>query len=73
MHGGKWTLKNLRLFLEGTRGTERTDACFRDMELLVYHTCRAVQPVMISDKHCFEVRSWQANIGLCGEKNGERD
>ncbi len=56
MHGGKWTLKNLRLFLEGTRGVVQTDACFRDMEMIIYHACKAVQPVMISDKHCFEVQ-----------------
>ena len=55
VHGGKWSLKNLRLYLEGTRGVEATDRCFRDMELLVYHGCKAVAPVMINDRHCFEV------------------
>lgn len=53
-HGGKWPLKNLRLYLEATRGAADTAKLFRDMELIIYHSLKAVQNVMISDKHCFE-------------------
>lgn len=53
-HGGKWSLNNLRLFLESTRGLAATEALFRDIERIIFHSLRAVQNVMINDKHCFE-------------------
>jgi hypothetical protein len=62
VHGGKWSLRNLRLYLEGTRGIEAANQCFRDMELLVYHACKAVQPVMLSDRHCFEMYGFDLMI-----------
>lgn len=62
VHGGKWSLRNLRLFLEGTRGIEASNQCFRDMEMLVYHACKAVQPVMLSDRHCFEMYGFDLMI-----------
>jgi tubulin polyglutamylase TTLL1 len=53
-HGGKWSVKNLRLFLQGTRGTEATNKCFEDIEDTIVHSLKAVQNVLINDKHCFE-------------------
>ncbi|KIZ01611.1 putative tubulin polyglutamylase TTLL1 [Monoraphidium neglectum] len=53
--GGKWALENLRLHLEAIRGHAATEALFADIEALVVHTLRAVQPVMVNDKHCFEL------------------
>lgn len=53
-HGGKWTVENLRLFLESTRGKEATDKLFDDMDWLIVHSLKAVQNVMSSDRHCFE-------------------
>lgn len=54
MHGGKWSVQNLRLYLEGTRGKEVTDKLFNSITWLIVHSLRAVQPVMASDRHCFE-------------------
>jgi len=53
-HGGKWTVENLRLFLEGTRGKEATDKLFDDIHWQIVHSLKAVQNVMSSDRHCFE-------------------
>lgn len=53
-HGGKWNLKNLRLYLESTRGAEATERLFRDIETIIVVSLKAVQNVMINDKHCFE-------------------
>jgi tubulin polyglutamylase TTLL1 len=77
-HGGKWHVKNLRLFIESTFGLEASNRLlcayytalllnsndgfifnpinrlFRDMDLLIIHSLKAVQGVMINDKHCFE-------------------
>lgn len=54
MHGGKWSVQNLRLFLEGTRGKEVTDRLFGNISWLIVHSLRAVAPVMATDRHCFE-------------------
>jgi tubulin polyglutamylase TTLL1 len=53
-HGGKWTISNLRLYLEGTRGKEATTKLFADIDDLLVHSAKAVQNVIINDKHCFE-------------------
>lgn len=54
LHGGKWTVQNLRLYLEGTRGKEVTDKLFGSITWLIVHSLKSVAPVMASDRHCFE-------------------
>ncbi|XP_013378638.1 probable tubulin polyglutamylase TTLL1 [Lingula anatina] len=54
VHGGKWTVANLRLFLEGTRGKEVTDKLFDEMNWMTVHSLKAVSNVMANDRHCFE-------------------
>lgn len=54
MHGGKWSVQNLKLYLEGTRGSEVTEKLFGNISWLIVHSLRAVAPVMASDRHCFE-------------------
>ncbi|XP_039962746.1 polyglutamylase complex subunit TTLL1 isoform X2 [Bactrocera neohumeralis] len=54
LHGGKWSVQNLALYLEGTRGKEVTDRLFGSIAWLIVHSLRAVAPVMASDRHCFE-------------------
>uniref|UniRef100_A0A8C4Q3R9 Tubulin polyglutamylase TTLL1 n=2 Tax=Eptatretus burgeri TaxID=7764 RepID=A0A8C4Q3R9_EPTBU len=54
VHGGKWTLGSLRLYLESTRGTRATEQLFLDMHWLILHSLKAVASVMTSDRHCFE-------------------
>ncbi|XP_071954889.1 polyglutamylase complex subunit TTLL1-like [Antedon mediterranea] len=53
-HGGKWTVENLRLFLEGTRGKEVTDKLFDEINWCTVHSLKAVAGVMANDRHCFE-------------------
>ncbi|CAG2061762.1 unnamed protein product [Timema podura] len=54
MHGGKLSVQNLRLFLEGTRGKQVTDNLFSNICWLIVHSLKAVAPVMANDRHCFE-------------------
>lgn len=54
LHGGKWSVQNLKLFLEGTRGKDVTDKLFGNISWLIVHSLRAVAPVMVADRHCFE-------------------
>jgi tubulin polyglutamylase TTLL1 len=54
IHGGKLTIHNLRLFLETTQGKDATDKLFNEMSWLIVHSLKAVAPVMVSDRHCYE-------------------
>ena len=54
LHGGKMSIQNFRLYLEGTRGRSVTDKLFADMQWLIVHSLKAVAPVMANDRHCFE-------------------
>ena len=53
-HGNKFSYKNLRLFLEGTRGHEATQQLFDTINFIIVHSLKSVQNVIINDKHCFE-------------------
>ena len=61
-HGGKWSLKNLRFYLEQTRGKDLTDRCFDGIKNIVYISLKSVQNVIINDKHCFEVYGFDVLI-----------
>lgn len=54
LHGGKMSIQNFRLYLEGTRGRTVTDKLFTEMQWLIVHSLKAVAPVMANDRHCFE-------------------
>ncbi|KAI9341181.1 tubulin-tyrosine ligase/Tubulin polyglutamylase, partial [Obelidium mucronatum] len=53
-NGGKWSLKNLILYLQGTRGKAATDKLLHDIDSIFVNSLRAVQSIMTNDKHCFE-------------------
>jgi tubulin polyglutamylase TTLL1 len=53
-HGGKWSMANLKLYLEMNYGFDKSDKCFRDIKNVIISSLKAVQPVMHTDKHCFE-------------------
>ena len=54
IHGGKWSLHNLELYLESTKGKEVTTKLFNGIKWMVVHSLKAVAPLMVSDRHCFE-------------------
>ncbi|CAK1596205.1 unnamed protein product [Parnassius mnemosyne] len=54
IHGGKMSVQNLKLYLEGTRGKAVTDKLFAAMQWLIVHSLKAVSSVMANDRHCFE-------------------
>lgn len=53
--GGKWAIEDLLLFIESTRGALAKDKLLSDMEAVIVHSLKAVQGVMINDRHCFEM------------------
>lgn len=46
-HGNKWPLQDLRLHLAATHGEAATAKLFSDIQALVLHTLKAVQPVRL--------------------------
>ena len=42
VHGGKWTVHNLRIFLEGTRGKDVADKLFDEINWVTVHSLKAV-------------------------------
>ena len=53
-HGGKWHVRNLRLYIESSFGLEASNKLFQGIDQLIIHSLKAVQNVMNNDKHCFE-------------------
>ncbi|KAJ3196180.1 putative tubulin polyglutamylase ttll1 [Irineochytrium annulatum] len=53
-NGGKWSMKNLLLFLQATRGKAVTTKLVEDIDSIIIHSLRAVQQLMTNDRHCFE-------------------
>lgn len=53
-HGGKWHVRHLRLYIEQVFGLEAANRLFAAMDSLIIHSLKAVQNVMINDRHCFE-------------------
>ncbi|CAD7702065.1 unnamed protein product [Ostreobium quekettii] len=62
LHGNKWPLADLRLFLEGVRGLEATEALFAGLEQIIVNSLKAVQNVLINDPHCFELYGYDIII-----------
>lgn len=62
VHGGKWPLANVMLYLQGAFG-HHTAQCFSDdVDFLVYQSLQAVQAVMQNDKHCFELYGYDVLV-----------
>ena len=53
--GCKWYMSQLKKYLKGCHGEEAVEKCFQAIDNIIIHTLKAVQPVIIHDKHCFEV------------------
>jgi len=53
-HGGKWSVDNLCLYVEATRGCGAGAKLLRDIHAVMLHALKAVQNVIINDPHCFE-------------------
>ncbi|KND01670.1 hypothetical protein, variant [Spizellomyces punctatus DAOM BR117] len=54
INGGKWSLKNLLLYLQATRGRAITSKLNDEIDSIIMHSLRAVQNLITNDKHCFE-------------------
>ncbi|KAH8235929.1 hypothetical protein KR032_010898, partial [Drosophila birchii] len=62
IHGGKWPLQNLWLYLDSLRGEGISTELWQRISETIRHSLDAVAPVMASDRHCFEVYGYDIII-----------
>ena len=62
VHGGKWSMENLRNYLEGTRGKAPTDQLFEDINWVCFQSLKSVQSVMLSDRYVISVVAAVAGV-----------
>eukprot|EP01042_Synura_sphagnicola_P001347 gene1347-1530_t len=55
-------LQALKIYLMSRYGIEKVDALFWDMQMIILRALLAVQPVMINDRHCFELYGYDIII-----------
>ncbi|KAJ3007981.1 putative tubulin polyglutamylase ttll1 [Thoreauomyces humboldtii] len=53
-NGGKWSIRNLLLYLQSTRGRDVTDKLVDEIDGIILHSLRSVMGLMANDRHCFE-------------------
>jgi len=58
----KWPIRQLKLYLMSMHGAEATNALFQGIQMLIINSLRAVQNVIINDKHCFEMYGYDVMI-----------
>lgn len=54
-HGNKWSLDNFLLYVEHLKGKKAVKRMMDEIKYIVLHSLKAVQSVMVNDRHCFEV------------------
>ncbi|XP_062140191.1 polyglutamylase complex subunit TTLL1 [Drosophila sulfurigaster albostrigata] len=62
IHGGKWSMQNLCLYLDSIRGEGVWEKLYRRIKETIRHSLDAVAPVMANDRHCFEVYGYDIII-----------
>ena len=60
--GGKWDLRQLKLYLISKYGQEKVLECFSKIHQIFIRSLLAVQKSMINDKHCFELYGYDVLI-----------
>jgi tubulin polyglutamylase TTLL9 len=60
--GGKWDLRQLKLYLISKYGQEKVLECFSKIHSIFIRSLLAVQKSMINDKHCFELYGYDVLI-----------
>ncbi|XP_030386605.1 probable tubulin polyglutamylase TTLL1 [Scaptodrosophila lebanonensis] len=62
IHGGKWPIQNLWLYLDSIRGEGVSVRLWSLITETILHSLNAVAPMMANDPHCFEVYGYDIII-----------
>eukprot|EP01147_Barroeca_monosierra_P004048 gene4048-8440_t len=60
--GCKWLMSQVRRYIQARHGRDRQDDFLRHVDNIILTSLQAVQPVMFSDKHCFELYGYDILI-----------
>lgn len=60
--GGKWMVKEVREYISSKHGRQKSDKLFEDIQNIFIRSLLSVQPVMMNDKHCFELYGFDVLI-----------
>ena len=60
--GMKWPLNNLKVHCQAKYGAAKADELFADIEGVIIRSLMAVQPIIINDKHSFEMYGYDVLI-----------
>ncbi|CAK4749020.1 hypothetical protein LEN26_008737 [Aphanomyces euteiches] len=60
--GCKWPLSKIKQFLISKHGVRAVDMLFYDIQSVITRSLLAVQPILIQDKHCFELYGYDVLI-----------
>ncbi|KAK7197684.1 tubulin tyrosine ligase [Novymonas esmeraldas] len=61
-HGGKWSFQNLFLYVQSRYGAYVAEGMMQNIQFLIFHSLRAVEPVMFNDKHSYELYGYDILI-----------
>jgi len=61
----KWPIRSLKLYMISKHGAEATNELFHNIQNIIINSLRAVQPVIINDKHCYEMYGYDIMIDDC--------
>lgn len=61
-HGGKWDLRNLKLYMMSKHGSERINKLFYEIQMVIIKSLLSIEKIMINDKHCFELYGYDIMI-----------
>ncbi|ETN17749.1 hypothetical protein PPTG_05478 [Phytophthora nicotianae INRA-310] len=61
-HGGKWDLRNLKLYMMSKHGPERVNKLFYEIQLVIIKSLLSVEKIIMNDKHCFELYGYDIMI-----------
>ncbi|CAD2212679.1 tubulin tyrosine ligase [Angomonas deanei] len=61
-HGGKWSFRNVLLYIQGRYGAYVAEGLATSIEFLIYHSLKAMDTVMFNDKHSFELYGYDILI-----------
>lgn len=54
-HGGKWSLKNLKLYLDGTQDATAVGRLFDRIPFIIIHSLKAVSSAFVNSPNCFQL------------------
>ncbi|KAG5508740.1 hypothetical protein JKF63_05238 [Porcisia hertigi] len=61
-HGGKWSFQNLFLYVQRWYGPYTAEGMVKKIQFLIYHSLKAVEPMVFNDKHCYELYGYDILI-----------